>query len=217
MADWAEIYPPFGLSIACGELELRAMGPDDVPGLLDVAVDGIVPVGSGYPFLTDWALLPPERLRTSSARFYFSTWAAASPEAWELLMVVRRAGVIVGAQDLRARDFRVARVAATGSWLGRRFHGHGTGTLMRQMMCAFAFDQLGALQCRTEAYADNPASQRVSEKTGYERFDVAPVDRLGEPVDEVRFRLRPEQLNRPAEPITYQGVEAFRRFIGLDD
>ncbi len=125
MADWAEIYPPFGVSIACGELELRAMGPDDVPGLLDVAVDGIVPEGSGYPFLTDWALLPPERLRTSSAR--------------------------------------------------------------------------------------------VSDETGYERFDVVPVDRLGEPVDEVRFRLRPEQLNRPAEPITYQGVEAFRRFIGLDD
>lgn len=105
-----------------------------MPGLLDVAVDGIVPEGGGYPFLTDWALLPPERLRTSSARFYFSTWAAALPEARELLMVVRRAGVIVGAQDLRARDFRVARVAATGSWLGRRFHGCGTGTLMRQMM-----------------------------------------------------------------------------------
>ncbi|NHB83784.1 GNAT family N-acetyltransferase [Tessaracoccus sp. HDW20] len=86
---------------------------------------------------------------------------------------------------------------------------------MRAMICAFAFDQLGAVQCRTEAYADNPASQRVSEKVGYERFDRAPVDRLGEATDEVRFRLTPARLNRPDERVNYQGADAFRAFVGL--
>lgn len=216
MTSWAEVFPPFGVRISCGDLELAALTPDDVPPLLDLAVDGIVPEASGYPFITGWALLPPEELRTNSAQFYFSTWAQARPSSWELLMVVKRQGEVIGAQDLRARDFATSRVAHTGSWLGRRFHGRGTGTLMRQLICAFAFDQLGAEQCRTEAYLDNPASQRVSEKAGYERFDLAPVDRLGERAEEVRFRLTPEALVRPAEPIRYEGVAPFKRFVGID-
>lgn len=155
-------------------------------------------------------------MRRSSAAFYFSTWASCAPEAWTLLMVVRRAGQIVGVQDLRARNFPVARVAATGSWLGRRHRRQGTGTLMRQLVCAFAFDALGAARCETEAYADNPASQRVSQKVGYEAFDRCPVDRLGEQADEIRFRLTPERLVRPSLPITFGGVEAFRERVGLD-
>ncbi|NHB83785.1 hypothetical protein G7085_01215 [Tessaracoccus sp. HDW20] len=102
------------------------MTPDDVPEVLDLAVAGIVPEGSGYPFLSDWALLPPGQLRTNSARFYFNTWAASTVESWELLMVARRDGELVGAQDLRARNFPVARVVHTGSWLGRAFHGRGS-------------------------------------------------------------------------------------------
>jgi RimJ/RimL family protein N-acetyltransferase len=72
------------------------------------------------------------------------------------------------------------------------------------------------VQCRTEAYLDNPASQRVSEKVGYERFDAIPVSRLGESVEEVRFRLTPERFVRPGLHISYRGVEGFRRFIGID-
>lgn len=215
MTRWPELYPPFGVAITGGGLELRALTPDDVPELLDVAAAGIVPEGAPYPFVKDWALLAPNELRRNSTRFYFATWAAAGPEKWELLLVVRQAGRIVGAQDLRATDFAVGRVVHTGSWLGRSHQGRGIGTLMRQLVCAFAFDELGAVQCRTEAYLDNPASQRVSEKVGYERFDVAPVARLGMPAQEVRFRMAPGEFVRPPHPVEYQGVEEFRSFIGL--
>lgn len=215
VSSWSEIFPPFDVSIACGDVELRGLTPQDVPALLDVAVEGVVPEGGSYPFISDWALLPPVELRRNSAQFYFGSWANARPEKWELLMVVRKAGRVVGAQDLRTADFAVTRIVQTGSWLGRRHQGQGVGTLMRQLVCAFAFDHLGAVQCRTEAYLDNPASQRVSEKVGYERFDAIPVSRLGESVEEVRFRLTPERFVRPGLPISYRGVEGFRRFIGI--
>lgn len=215
MTDWADIDPIFGVSVTCGDVTLRSQTPDDIPALLDLAADGLVAEGEPYPFLTDWALLPPERLRRNSASFYFSTWASFSPEAWALPMVVSRGGSILGVQDLRARDFAVARVAATGSWLGTPHRGQGIGTLMRQLACALAFDALGAVRCETEAFADNPASLRVSEKVGYEAFDRRPTDRLGEPADEIRLRLTPERFMRPAEPITCGGAEALRERIGV--
>lgn len=215
MTSWAEIYPPFGVSIACGDLELRGLTPLDVPELLDLATEGIVAPGRPYPFNTDWALREPADLRRNSTRHYFSTWATARPEAWGLLFVVRHRGEIVGCQDLMTDDFPITRVARTGSWLGRRHHGAGIGTAMRQLVCSFAFDALGADECRTEAYADNPASQRVSEKLGYRRVDVWPVNRLGERAHEVRFVLTPDRFVRPTGTVTFAGVEAFKKFVGL--
>lgn len=215
MTTWAEIYPPFGVSIACGDLELHGMTPADVPELLDLASEGVVDPDRPYPFNNDWALREPADLRLNSARYYFSTWAAARPDAWSLLFVVRHRGEIVGCQDLMTDDFPITRVARTGSWLGRRHHGSGIGTAMRQLVCAFAFDALGADECRTEAYSDNPASQRVSEKLGYQRVEVRPVNRLGERAQEVRFILTPDHFVRPTGTVTFDGVEAFKEFVGL--
>ncbi|GAA4899804.1 hypothetical protein GCM10025789_17620 [Tessaracoccus lubricantis] len=212
---WSDILPFMGVAIRCGDLSLTAMTPDDIPGLLAAAGRGIVPDGSGYPFITDWALLPRAEREASSTQFYFSSWAAASPERLELMMVVREGDTIMGAQDLRVADFAVRRTGFTGSWLARDFHGRGIGTRMRQLVCAFAFDELGALEMRTEAYADNPASNRVSQKTGYVEFDRARVNRLGEPAVEVRYRLTADQLTRPAEPITFDGGPALRRYLGV--
>ncbi|MHA7860640.1 GNAT family N-acetyltransferase [Tessaracoccus sp. Y36] len=212
---WSDIFPFMGVSIRCGDLTLSAMTPDDVPALLAVAGRGIVPDGSGYPFLTDWALLPKDQRELSSTQFYFSRWSTAHPGRFELLMVARQGDRVLGAQDLRAADFAVRRTGSTGSWLGREFHGRGIGTRMRQMICAFAFDELGAVEMRTEAYADNPASNRVSQKTGYREFDRARVNRLGEAATEVRYKLTREQLTRPEEPISHGGGQALRRFLGI--
>lgn len=213
---WSDLLPFMGVSIRRGTLSLSAMTPDDVRPLLAVAARGIVPDGSGYPFITDWALQPRAERELNSTQYYFTTWASARTESLELLMVAREGDTVVGAQDLRVAEFAVRRTGFTGSWLGQEFHGHGIGTRMRQMICAFAFDELGAVEMRTEAYADNPASNRVSQKTGYTEFDRARVMRLGQPAVEVRYKLTPERLTRPAEPITYDGGQALRRFLGLE-
>lgn len=215
MTTWPDIYPPFGIALSCGDVELRGLTPTDVPELLDLATEGIVDPSGPYPFVTDWALLEPAELRRNSAQFYFSTWASTRPEAWELRFVVRHRGEMVGCQDLMTKDFAITRVAHTGSWLGHRHQGRGIGTAMRQLICTFAFDALGAEECRTEAYSDNPRSRRVTEKLGYREVDVYPVNRLGERAREMRFVLTPDRFVRPATAPKFAGVEAFKEFVGL--
>jgi RimJ/RimL family protein N-acetyltransferase len=75
-------------------------------------------------------------------------------------------GRLVGSQGFSTRDFLVTRIGETGSWLGREFHDRGIGTAMRKVICAFIFDYLGATFITSSAYADNPASLRVSRKCG---------------------------------------------------
>ena len=69
---------------------------------------------------------------------------------------------VVGIQALEGEGFPVTRTLETGSWLARRFHGQGIGTRMRQAVCAFAFDHLGAERITSSAFLDNPASLAVS-------------------------------------------------------
>ncbi len=68
---------------------------------------------------------------------------------------------------MMANHFPTLRVFETGSWLGRRFQGHGIGTRMRQAMCTLAFDHLGFEEVTSAAFLDNPASLGVSRKVGY--------------------------------------------------
>lgn len=211
---WADIFPFMGISIRCSDRTLSAMTPDDVEPLLAAADTGVVDASRPYPFLTDWALLPREERMRSSASFYFSTWASVRPDRWTLLMVMREGDTVIGAQDLMASDFALLRVAKTGSWLARSAQGRGLGTLMRQMICTLAFDHLGAVELRTEAFADNPPSNRVSEKLGYERVETARAERLGELAHAVRYRLTADTFIRPDVPIEVTGVQAFRQFIG---
>ena len=74
---------------------------------------------------------------------------------------------LVGMQDLHAQDFAETRRVDTGSWLGSAHHGRGVGTLMRQLVVGFAFDELGALECGSCYVVGNHASAAVSRKTGY--------------------------------------------------
>ena len=81
--------------------------------------------------------------------------------------MVRRGGVLVGLQELMAKDFAVTRTVETGSWLGAAHQGDGIGTEMREAVLQFAFDHLKATRADSGAFVDNPRSLRVSEKLGY--------------------------------------------------
>ena len=75
---------------------------------------------------------------------------------------------VVGMQDIFARtDFRKTHALETGSWLGLPFQGRGVGTLMRQVVCAFCFDHLGAELMRSGYIEENASSAAVSRKVGY--------------------------------------------------
>lgn len=210
-------FPPFGLRIRCGRLELRSVREDDIDEVAALVAGGIYDPDEHLPFLNRWAEAPVERLPVNTMQFYWQVFAGFSPTAWHLVLAVRDGGRIVGVQDLVAKDFAITRSIETGSWLGRPFQGRGTGTLMRQAVCAFAFDELGAEQM-TSGYLDgNQASAAVSRKVGYRpNGTFRSVHPDGDRVRvEQRVRLLPEDLVRPPHPVEVEGVEAFRAFIGL--
>ena len=62
---------------------------------------------------------------------------------------------------------------------------------------------------------DNPASLRVSEKLGYRDNGISWSKPRGTRAVTRRLLLLPEDFVR-GEPITVEGIEPLRRFIGLD-
>ncbi len=210
--DLVDIFPAYGVRIECGPLTLRALRESDVPRICELVADGIHAEGE-RPFLLTWNLGDNQPL--GSLQHYYAQWAGFSADSWSLMLVVERDGVIVGVQDVMAKDFPIVRCAETGSWLGLSSQGRGTGTLMRQAVLAFAFDHLGAVEMRSAAWADNPRSHRVSEKCGYVDNGYRLGVREGVCVREDQFLVTPERFVRPPYELVVSGLEPFLAAIGV--
>lgn len=214
----AEVFPPFGLRVTCGPLVLRGITDELIMPLVEVARAGVHDQDpSASPLAFDWTAVPQQYLAINYAKWAWNNRNLFTADSWILALAVEYEGEVVGVQEGKGEKFRTDRSISTGSWLGRSAHGRGIGTLMRQVFCTFAIDHLGAEQMLSEAFIDNPASARVSEKTGYQRIGSRPVPRgqFGE-VEEVMFRLTPQTLVRPDEPLLVEGLEPLRRYLGLD-
>jgi RimJ/RimL family protein N-acetyltransferase len=214
-----EIFPAFALRIGCGPLTLHGLRSEDIPAVTAVAGQGIH--GPDFlPFLEPWSEAPDEERVLSSARFYWSSFADFTPERWHLNLVVRWEGEVVGMQDVFARtDFRKTRALETGSWLRRASQGRGIGTLMRRVVCTFCIDHLGAEVMRSGYVEGNAASAAVSRKVGYAYNGRR---RIEDPKSagyrwETDLVLTPETLVRAAEPVSVEGLPAFRRQVGLEE
>lgn len=213
----ADEFPLFGLRITAGPLELGPITDDVIPALVELARDGIHDPDA-MPFYFPWSTAPSEEIGANMAQFYWQSRAQLSPARWSLNLAVRLDGEVVGCQDLAAVDFPVTRTAETGSWLGLRHQGRGIGTRMRQAICGFAFDHLGAAEVTSGAFLDNPSSLAVSRKVGYRTNGTERrTRREGEMAELQRLVLAPDDLVRGDDPVEVTGVEAFRAFIGIDD
>lgn len=216
MGNLVEIWPPFGLRIAAGPLELRVIRDDDIPALVDLARGGIHHPDQ-MPFYVPWSTVPAADLGGQMAAYYWRGRSAFGPDHWTLDLVARWNGVPVGCQGFSTENYRVTRTGETGSWLGQAHQGHGIGTLMRQSICAFLFDHLAATEITSGAFTDNPASARVSAKVGYRpNGQERSTRRPGEVAVVDRYRLEPDDLVRPDVAVEVGGVAALRRLIGLD-
>jgi RimJ/RimL family protein N-acetyltransferase len=168
------------------------------------------------PFSIPWTDLPSPRRERESYQFYMRTRATWSVEDWILTLGVWLDGEPAGFQDLRAQQFPALRTVATGSWLGRGFQGRGIGRLMRQAVLGLAFDHLGAEVAETEAFLDNPASNRVSLAVGYRPNGVTRLLRRGVAAEAQRFRMTREDWHgRPRPAVTVEGLEGCRELFGL--
>lgn len=224
MVTLEEIYPPFQLRIECSGVELRVMRDDDFPELVDLIRSGIQPPGLPMPFVRDWHRQPfapgtPDGFPTSSLAWWWTQRATFAPAEWHLALVVRRDGVLVGVQDVVAKNFAHTRMITTGSWLGLAHQGQGTGTLVRQMVVGFAFDELGALLCESGYIVGNEASQAVSRKVGYRengtRLLVQSTAEGTKAVDVQQVRVVPSTYIRPSAPVTVEGAAELRRFFDI--
>jgi RimJ/RimL family protein N-acetyltransferase len=199
-----EQWPQRHLVLRTPRLELR---PDDDAGLhelVDEAYRGIHPP-ERMPFLVSWTDADPRYLGRGMLQYYWSARATFAPENWTLHFLVRLDGRVIGTQGMTGLDFGTTREVDTGSWIGQRHQGRGIGTEMRAAVLMYAFDHLGAAHARSDAFSDNHASHRVSEKLGYHRDGLCRLAVRGKLAENVRLRLPCEDFVRPDWKLDVEG------------
>ena len=166
MGALEDLFPPFGLRVVSGPLELCGLTDERIAELCAVAEDGIHDADA-MPFYFPWSTAPAGELSRNTAAYHWGKRSTFAADDFCLDLAVVLDGRVIGCQGVSAKNFTVTRTGETGSWLGREFQGRGMGTTMRRMMCALLFDHLGFEEVTSAAFVDNPASLAVSRKVGY--------------------------------------------------
>ena len=210
-----DLWPLYDLRVRTGDLELRYPTEAELPAFADIVEAGLFPQGE-MPFGLPWTDQPTAQRNVSSYQWWMGSRGRWSVDEWVLTLAVFEHERPVGFQDLRSERFRTFRTVATGSWLGMRFQGRGIGKLMRQAVLALAFDHLGAQVAETEAFLDNPASNKVSLGIGYEPNGFGALAPHGVPRTTQKFRLTVEGWrSRPRPSVTVEGLEGSLHMFGL--
>jgi hypothetical protein len=95
--------------------------------------------------------------------------------------------------------------------------GSRTCGALRSSPTALAFDHLGAQVAETEAFIDNPASNRVSLGIGYEPNGFGQLAPRGVPRPTQRFRLTLEGWRgRERPPVAVEGLVPSLPLFGIE-
>jgi RimJ/RimL family protein N-acetyltransferase len=209
------LWPLFDLRLTTGNLELRIPREEELPAFAEVVERGIHPPDE-MPFGIAWTDESNPQRNLLSFRWWTSAKATFEPEHWTLTFGVWERGVPAGFQDLRGEGFPVYRTVGSGSWLGREYQGRGIGKLMRQAALTLAFDHLGARFAESEAFIDNPASNRVSLAIGYQPNGFGQLAPRGVARPTQRFRMTLEDWRaRPRPEVTVEGLAPCLELFGL--
>lgn len=215
MSRLIQLWPAAGLRASSGNLELRWITDELMVLLADVAGRGIHHPDL-MPFTFPWTRGSSEQVARGLLSYQWSARSTMGPNEVALEMAVLVDGEPIGVQAAGGKDFSVLRTVETGSWMGQEFQGRGLGTKMRALMLHLLFDGLGTRVVTSTAYADNPASNRVSLKTGYEPDGSYEVVRDQRPtvlnryvMTAQRFATQRVALGRLlGAPVTLEGTEA---------
>lgn len=211
-----DLWPLYALRLTTGDLELRYPTEAELPAFADVIEGGIHPP-TEMPFGIAWTDEPTAKRNLASYQWWMGSRGRWSADEWFLTLGVWENGRAVGFQDLRAERFSIYRTVSTGSWLGQANQGRGIGKQMRQAILTLAFDHLGAEVAETEAFRDNPASNKVSLAVGYEPNGFGRLAPRGAARETQRFRLTLEGWRaRPRLPVTVEGLEKALPLFGLE-
>ncbi|UFU05260.1 GNAT family N-acetyltransferase [Ruania halotolerans] len=216
------LWPPAGLQVRTGDLELRYLDDALLVELAELASRG-VHQPDAMPFMVPWTRGTPEEIARGVLRYQWQVRAEMSSHAWGLELAVLHQGRPVGIQAVGGKDVPTTRTLGTGSWLGREYQGQGIGTRMRALVLHLAFDGFGAQVARTSAWVDNAASNAVSRRLGYRENGCMREVREGDAVEHRAYRLNRAdwEAHRIAHPelhpgeVHYDGLAAVRAFLDL--
>jgi RimJ/RimL family protein N-acetyltransferase len=201
-----ELWPAAGVRARAGDLELRWIDDELLVQLAGVAARG-VHEPDAMPFYTPWTRGSAADVARSVLAYQWSARGQVG-EKLTLEFAVLVDGVVVGSQGASGSDWSALRTVETGSWLGREFQGRGIGTRMRVLILHLLFDGLGADEVTSGAFADNPASNAVSRKVGYEPSGTKRVVREGRPAEVQLYRMpRARWLEVRARDLALLGAE----------
>ncbi|TAP44453.1 GNAT family protein [Arthrobacter sp. S39] len=214
MTALSSLWPLFSLTLTTPRLVLRPITDDDIPAAVAAARSGIHEPGKS-PFSTPWAEVPAEELGPNMARWHWRCRAESTPESWSLVLGIWHEGLLVGCQDIGAKNFAALKTVSTGSWLKQSVQGLGLGKEMRAAVVLYAFDWLKAEVAESEAAAWNAASLGVSRALGYELNGITRTA-WGDKVEDVqKIRLTPATFKRPDWTLQVEGHEPAASFLGV--
>lgn len=208
-------WPLRHLALRTPRLTLR---PDDDRGLYALAalaLRGVHPP-ERMPFAYPWTDQLPGDLVRGTLQHHWEARSRLHPADWRINFLVWRQGMVIGSQGLSGTEFAITREVSTGSWLGMAYQGQGYGTEMRAAVLLLAFDHLGAATACSGAFADNPASLRVSEKLGYHQEGTNIQVRRGRRATEIRLVLSAEHFVRPEWSLEVEGLDGCRALLGIE-
>lgn len=209
-----DLAPLYRLRLRTPRLELRLGTHEELVELGRLAERGVHPPEE-MPFAVAWTdrIGQPDFL-DEFVTFHEGHLAEWSPEAWDLGLLVRERGELVGMQGLGAKEFAKRKHVGTGSWLGREHQGRGIGTEMRAAVLELAFRGLSATEAESGWLEGNAASRRISEKLGYVEVAVHSKSPRGVPVPEHEVRIARERWVCPVE-VTIENLEACLSLFGV--
>ena len=219
-SDLVRLWPAAGVRVRSGDLELRWIDDELLLDLAAVAARGVHDPGT-MPFEHPWTRGTPDEVARSVLAYQWDARARVSPSKLVLELGVLADGVPVGVQGLVADDWHVLRRAQTGSWLGIEHHGRGIGRRMRALVLELAFAGLGAAEATSGAFADNPSSNAVSRRLGYEPNGSVQVARDGVAALHHNYRmsrelweqLRSQHAGILGAPIELEGAAPLRALL----
>ncbi|WP_430591703.1 GNAT family N-acetyltransferase [Humidisolicoccus flavus] len=182
------LWPASGVRIAHGDMELRWIDDELLRELAELATRGIHD-DDAMPFEFPWTRGTPGEVARSVMDFQWAARSKVGPERFVLELAVIVDGHPVGIQGISSSHWARLRETETGSWLGREFQGRGFGHRMRSLILHLCFDGLGAEFVTSTAFTDNPASNAVSRRAGYEDDGIQRVVHDGRVRTLNRFRL----------------------------
>jgi len=208
-------YPPLNIVVRTPKLLLVGATDEWLERLIPTVQRGVID-DNAAPFDDPMSLYAPSPER--EWRWLRGIWAGrghVSPNFWRLYFVVVVEGEAVGMQDVVGVDFATYASVTTFSWLSPDVRGLGLGREMRSAALHLAFLGLSAREATSEAFADNAASNSVSQRLGYQPNGTAWATRRGEPALLQRWRLTRENwASERRTDIDLDGVDAALPVLG---